>query len=1084
LFISSSEDDEDEDDADGEDSEYESGSSDSELDEGCANIKLAVPLRKKSCPHKKEVSSTDEVDDDDSDEDTDDLTTTSGSSDEDESTEEEVNSVDEFSGSESNSECNFTDSEGKPNPFHKVLTVPSISIDASSPEVPGMRRYPEDIIESTYEAAAAAKPSSFSASRFQYKTPNVMDKYKSDDLKKKDTTSAANNYVGRSTQRAFNLKKHWVSEAPLAATNKREKSVEKSEIDNRLKSLMDRLSNQQKLLKPADKPSTEMEHFMTKRSNGSSFGFKAVSTDHLITSPPASLKSPSTTTFAFNRQTSETSGMRFTYPAPYQSMSFNELPSTTAKESPLIPLNPKLFKDIESIQVPEIEPIAAKQEPLEEEEDLEEVSEESEVDDDEEEEEKEEEEEEKEKKEEEEEEEEVPPPIPPIPDIYIDEHKKFTELEAEHTNDDTFESCNDSSNPDQFLTPANELSLNPEDLHHDINDDEIPLADADEGVAETTPEPLATSTPGMYPETMKDLVPLLGGDTGVLLDDIVTSPTESEKSFIFKHSSVKLTEDEIMTIYQDRNPHTRLAKFNSLKRKQSSLISDMIMSNSNNTPGSSDGNRSRTRRTRVAIPSSSVPPVPTSDSEAVVQPPVVLRRRPPVTSLTTITTPVRASTEPPVSLPATPLTDPAKFGIPVARNAMAKSRQSINNISSGRQSSTSNDMEKLDGIVSSEDGLSMPNSPLKQQKSNSNKKSLMQTISGIFKGTTRMASPELDSSYSSPPPPPITTTASNNNSNNKSTKSDQQGFMSKITSNLRHNNKNNSNSTPTSSPEAPRAKMEDQDDMDSVSLRKKNAPVMMQHKGSKLSMRASHPSTPPMPLSRKITITRPLEASEDSMSDDDNGTSGESLNVMKNGNGNSHVPPEILEKLMKRGGSKTAKRSARMAHLKRVRKAQEIQRQLEELDVMHKELEDRGIEAERSLRGEIEDDENNADLMQTWFLLLAEKNALVRHEQELLVQAKQLELEDKSSRLEVELREHLLLDSRSTESVGQEAGILQELLSIAEQRELLQTMLEKDKCRYQKEDQDIEVQMKAKGLRLAPVRKLSLDGLNSTSSSA
>ena len=170
-----------------------------------------------------------------------------------------------------------------------------------------------------------------------------------------------------------------------------------------------------------------------------------------------------------------------------------------------------------------------------------------------------------------------------------------------------------------------------------------------------------------------------------------------------------------------------------------------------------------------------------------------------------------------------------------------------------------------------------------------------------------------------------------------------------------------------------------------------------------------------------------------------------------------------------------------MSHLKRVRKAQEIQRQLEELDVMHKELEDRGIEAERSLRGEIEDENENPDLLQTWFILLAEKNALVRHEQELLVQAKQLELEDRSSKLEAELREHLLLDSRSNESVGREASILQELLSMAEQREKLINMLERDKKRYIKEDQDIEAQMKAKGLRLTPVRKLSLNMLDTSS---
>jgi len=250
---------------------------------------------------------------------------------------------------------------------------------------------------------------------------------------------------------------------------------------------------------------------------------------------------------------------------------------------------------------------------------------------------------------------------------------------------------------------------------------------------------------------------------------------------------------------------------------------------------------------------------------------------------------------------------------------------------------------------------------------------------------------------------------------------------------------------------------------------------LMIRQSSKLSMKASHPSTPPVPLSRKISIIKNASDGEISSENDQDSeglhtsnTSDSSLNIINGKLGK--VPPEILEKIMKKGASKSAKRVARVAHLKRVRKAQEIQRQLEELDVMHKELEDRGIEAERSLRGEVDSDENdNPDLLQTWFILLAEKNALVRHEQELLVQAKQLELEDKSSKLEIELRDHLLLDSRSADSVGREASILQELLAIAEQREKLQNMLERDKKRYIKEDQDIEAQMKAKGLRVTPM---------------
>ena len=131
---------------------------------------------------------------------------------------------------------------------------------------------------------------------------------------------------------------------------------------------------------------------------------------------------------------------------------------------------------------------------------------------------------------------------------------------------------------------------------------------------------------------------------------------------------------------------------------------------------------------------------------------------------------------------------------------------------------------------------------------------------------------------------------------------------------------------------------------------------------------------------------------------------------------------------------------------------------------------------ERRLRGEEEkhhrrgqrklSKQAESDLMTAWFKLLTEKNRLVRLEQELLVQAKQLELEDKSAKLESELRDHLMLDSRDSKTVTKEGEILKELLDINEQREKLQIMLEKDQARYKAEDKDIEAQMRAQGLRL------------------
>jgi hypothetical protein len=48
--------------------------------------------------------------------------------------------------------------------------------------------------------------------------------------------------------------------------------------------------------------------------------------------------------------------------------------------------------------------------------------------------------------------------------------------------------------------------------------------------------------------------------------------------------------------------------------------------------------------------------------------------------------------------------------------------------------------------------------------------------------------------------------------------------------------------------------------------------------------------------------------------------------------------------------------------------------------------------------------------MQEWFQLVHEKNALSRYEQELMVRARELELEDRHARLQMELKDRMSLD--------------------------------------------------------------------------
>ena len=218
-----------------------------------------------------------------------------------------------------------------------------------------------------------------------------------------------------------------------------------------------------------------------------------------------------------------------------------------------------------------------------------------------------------------------------------------------------------------------------------------------------------------------------------------------------------------------------------------------------------------------------------------------------------------------------------------------------------------------------------------------------------------------------------------------------------------------------------------------------------------LAMQASHPSTPPVPLSRLDKATsdfhsnspslfcrriklgsQPPQASEDSFSDDDDELTGQEIQVNEKEENKNGLPRHIMERLEKRR-TKEGRKAERQTRSNRARKAQEIQRELEELEVECQGVEERGVQLEQLLR-----EEEGGEAMGEWYRLLGQKNRLVRREQELMVASKQLELEDQAERLE--------------DKVGRGRGegegeVLEQLLQNAEQRELLSAMLARDKER-------------------------------------
>uniref|UniRef100_A0A8C3CP11 F-actin monooxygenase n=1 Tax=Cairina moschata TaxID=8855 RepID=A0A8C3CP11_CAIMO len=108
---------------------------------------------------------------------------------------------------------------------------------------------------------------------------------------------------------------------------------------------------------------------------------------------------------------------------------------------------------------------------------------------------------------------------------------------------------------------------------------------------------------------------------------------------------------------------------------------------------------------------------------------------------------------------------------------------------------------------------------------------------------------------------------------------------------------------------------------------------------------------------------------------------------------------------------KETKQLIKQEELKRLHKAQAVQRQLEELEERQRALEIFGVKLERELRGESDSGtQDETQMLHEWFELVLEKNKLMRYESELLIVAQELELEDHQSRLEQKLREKMAVD--------------------------------------------------------------------------
>nr|XP_014428171.1 F-actin-monooxygenase MICAL2 isoform X8 [Pelodiscus sinensis] len=186
-----------------------------------------------------------------------------------------------------------------------------------------------------------------------------------------------------------------------------------------------------------------------------------------------------------------------------------------------------------------------------------------------------------------------------------------------------------------------------------------------------------------------------------------------------------------------------------------------------------------------------------------------------------------------------------------------------------------------------------------------------------------------------------------------------------------------------------------------------------------------------------------------------------------------HKPPLVLKAkrtLKRRKLEKETKQLAKQEELKRLHKAQAIQRQLEEVEERQRALEINGVKLERELRGESDSGtQDETQLLHEWFELVLEKNKLIRYESELLIVAQELELEDHQRRLEQKLREKMAFhDSlKDEQELNEEHEIFTELIKVVEERDKLVSSLEEQRVKEKADNQQFESFILSKGYQLS-----------------
>ncbi|XP_026158644.1 MICAL-like protein 1 isoform X2 [Mastacembelus armatus] len=148
---------------------------------------------------------------------------------------------------------------------------------------------------------------------------------------------------------------------------------------------------------------------------------------------------------------------------------------------------------------------------------------------------------------------------------------------------------------------------------------------------------------------------------------------------------------------------------------------------------------------------------------------------------------------------------------------------------------------------------------------------------------------------------------------------------------------------------------------------------------------------------------------------------------------------------------------------------EDIHGEMSQLEKHLDELEQRGVELEKKLRDN-PNDEDEEHLLVDWFTLIHEKHLLVRREAELVYTAKQQNLEERQADVEYELRCLLNKPEKdwTEDDKSREQELMAELVTIIEQRNQIVNNMDQDRQREEEEDKFMEAVLKKKDFHKDP----------------